>query len=164
MKGSSVRDSALGQVLDSLASGQSSTGSGSAVAIAMALAAACAHKALALTHKHHRLSSDGEGVMHTLEDMGRCCLESADRDAACFSAFLRAQDRPSAERLLESDRQTQQIGVQLQQVLQQITGEVTPLARGDLSCAGRLLQAALATQEEISAENARSASRVLEAR
>ncbi len=153
----------LAEVVDSLARAESSSGSGTAVAIAMALAAACAHKALALTRKHQRLSADGEAAMHALEEVVHHCFESADRDAACFSAFLGAHDRPSAEHLLESDRQTQQLGVQLQQILQQIAAQVTALARGDISCASRLLQAALATQEEISAENTRAASRVLRA-
>ncbi|MBV8851855.1 MAG: cyclodeaminase/cyclohydrolase family protein [Sinobacteraceae bacterium] len=161
---SGIRDRVLGEVFESLASGRSPSGSGTAVAIAMAMAAACAHKALALTHKHHRLSGDGVTAMHTLEDVIRLCFESADRDAACFSAFLSAHDRVSAEHLLDSDRRTQQLGAQLEQMLQQIAGEVAALARADISCAGRLLQAARLTQEEISAENARAVSRVFDAR
>lgn len=164
MTGSRVRDSLLGELVDALASAHSSSGSGTAVAITMALAAACAHKALALTCKHQGLSADAEVTMHALKDLMSRCFESAERDAACFSAFLAAHDRPTAEHLLDSDRQTQQLGVQLQQILQQIAAEVTELARGDISCAGRLLQAALTTQEEISAENARAVERASQAR
>jgi formiminotetrahydrofolate cyclodeaminase len=151
----------LARFIEELGSGQIAPGAGSAVGIVLALAAGCAHKALAISHKHRPPTDVGLTALQQLAGIINESFESADRDDACFTAFLHQHDRPSAEQLLQADQQTRQLAERLQGVLQAITNEVLPIASGDLVSAGTLLRAAASIQAEIAKENARATKKVL---
>jgi formiminotetrahydrofolate cyclodeaminase len=149
----SLAERPLGIVIAAIASAEVAPGAGSAAAVGLALAAACAGKAVAISRKHRTDEAELERAQEVLAQIAQRALRGADEDASRFRAFIREQDAPSAEKLLDSTRGLQQLGLELLEVLEQLTGHIHDSVCGDITAARALCGAFIEIQSENLSEN-----------
>jgi formiminotetrahydrofolate cyclodeaminase len=155
----SLAERPLGIVIGAIASDDVAPGAGSAAAVGLALAAACAGKAVAISRKHQTEDTELARAQDVLAQIAQRALCGADEDASRFRAFIREQDAPSAENLLESTRGLRQLGVELLEVLEGLTGHIHASVCGDITAARALCRAFIEIQSENLSENRDAAAR-----
>jgi flagellar biosynthesis/type III secretory pathway chaperone len=136
----SLRQCALGEFLDALASDAILPGAGAAGGVALALAAACAEKAVAITRRHDA-NPALEELQKQLSDLAKRALELGQQDALQFKQQLKSNDSAAAQKLLRTDYTILDTCRALDRLLQDNGELIADNMSGDWKAAHALLHA-----------------------